>query len=101
MTRYEYDVEASEAWHMDVVHEVPDDGPVPVARWVDATRRLNANNDPLARKLIDLHRDCGTGTGLRDAGADDHDPGSHRRSWGCETTAMIAEHFGTDYSRDS
>ena len=26
MTRHEYDEEASDAWHMDVVREVPDDG---------------------------------------------------------------------------
>ncbi len=66
MSRHEYDEEASEAWHTDVVHEVSDDGPVPVSRWVDAMRRLNAINDPLARKLIALHRDCGSGSGVCD-----------------------------------
>ena len=50
MSRYEYDEEASAAWHMDVLHEV-DDSPAPVSRWVDAMRRLNTINDPLARKL--------------------------------------------------
>ena len=32
MSRYEYDEEASAAWHMDVAHEV-DDSPAPVSRW--------------------------------------------------------------------
>src|SRR5687768_6127732 len=40
VSRYEYDEEASAALHMDVVHEVPDDRPVPVTRWVEAMRRL-------------------------------------------------------------
>ncbi len=39
MTRFEYDEEASQRLHMDVVHEI-DDRPTPVARWVDAMRRL-------------------------------------------------------------
>ena len=51
MTRYEYDEEASAAWHMDVVHEV-DGSPAPVSRWVDAMRRLNTINDPLRRKVL-------------------------------------------------
>ena len=53
MTRYEYDEEASELHHMDVVYAV-DDTPAPVVRWVDAMRR----------------------------------------DWGCEMTALIADHFG-------
>jgi hypothetical protein len=47
MTSYEYDEEASERHHMDVVSEV-DGTPAPVGRWVDAMRRLNTINDPLA-----------------------------------------------------
>lgn len=38
MTRFEYDAAASAAWHMDVVHDVPEDVPVPVARWVESQR---------------------------------------------------------------
>lgn len=101
MTRHEYDEEASEAWQMDVVHEVPDDASAPVSRWVDAMRRLNSTNDPLARKFIALHRDCGSGSGVCDVGADDHDPVTHRRNWGCETTEVIADHFGIDYPSGS
>lgn len=80
MNRYEYDEEASAAWRMDVVHEV-DDSPTPVSRWVDAMRRLNTINDPLARKLLALHRDCGAGTGVCDSLDDDPDPMDRRSSW--------------------
>lgn len=97
MTRYEYDEydEASEAWRMDVVHEV-DDSPAPVSRWVDAMRRLNAIDDPLAPKLLALHRDCGSGSGVCDAAENDADPMDRRSSWGCETTRVIADHFGVE-----
>ena len=47
MTRYEHDEEASQRLQMDVVYEI-DDRPTPVARWVDAMRRLNSIDDPLA-----------------------------------------------------
>ena len=100
MTRYEYDEKASEAWHMDVVHEV-DDSPTPVSRWVDAMRRLNTINDPLARKLLALHRDCGAGTGVCDSLDDDPDPMDRRSTWGCETTGLIADHFGVEYPQGS
>jgi len=96
MTRYEYDEEASAAWRMDVVHEV-DDSTAPVSRWVDAMRRLNTINDPLARKLLTLHRDCGSGTGVCDSLDDEPDPMNRRTSWGCETTQIIADHFDVDY----
>jgi hypothetical protein len=98
MTRYEYDEEASEAWHVDVVHEV-DDSPAPVSRWVDAMRRLNTINDPLARKLLALHRDCGSGTGVCDSVADEPDPMNRRSTRGCETTQVIADLFAVDYPR--
>ena len=100
MTRFEYDEEASEAWHMDVVHEV-DDSPTPVSRWVDAMRRLNTINDPLARKLLALHRDCGSGTGVCDSLDDDPDPMDRRSTWRCETTGLIADHFGVEYPQGS
>jgi hypothetical protein len=95
MTRYEYDEEASERLHMDVVHEIDDGSPF-VSRWVDAMRRLNAIDDPLARKLLALHRDRGSGTGECDSDAVGT-PIAMRTGWGCETTAVIAEHCGVAY----
>jgi hypothetical protein len=95
MTRYEYGEEASQLHHMDVVYEI-DDEPAPVARWVDAMRRLNTINDPLARRLVALHRDCGTGGGVCDS-LEDGPPMAERRGWGCETTALVADHFGVVY----
>jgi hypothetical protein len=96
MTRHEYDEEASERLHMDVVHEI-DDRQVRVSRWADAMRRLNEINDPLARRILALHRDCGSGTGECDSGLDEM-PMAMRADWGCETTAAIATHFGVVYS---
>lgn len=95
MTRYEYDEEASARLHMDVVHEI-DDSPMTQSRWLEAQRRLNTINDPLARKIIALHRDCGSGTGECDS-TDDLDRGERHPYWGCETTALIASHFGIDF----
>jgi len=95
MTRYEYDEEASEHFHMDVVYEV-DDRPTPVARWVEAMRRLNGITDPLGRKIVELHRACGTGEGECD-GDMDPVPIPSRRDWGCQTTALVADHFGVEY----
>lgn len=87
-----YDEEASAAWHMDVVHEIP--GPGSASAWVAAQRRLNTITDPLARRLIELHRDSGSGTGECDPvdDLDDVDAGP-RIGWGCETTRLIAEHY--------
>lgn len=96
VTRDVYDEEASAAEHMDVVHEV-DDRPTPTARWIDAMRRLNAIDDPLARRLLALHRDCGGGSGPCDAVDDEPEPMDDRHSWGCETTEAIAVHFGVSY----
>lgn len=96
MTRYEYDEEASAALHMDVVHEV-DDSPAPVSLWVDAMRRLNEINEPLARKILALHRDCGSGSGVCDSFDDDPEPMARRAGWGCETTELIAAHFDIKY----
>lgn len=97
MERFEYDEAASEAEHMDVVHEVPDDKPVPVARWVESMRRLNSVADPLARRLLKLHRDCGSGSGECDGVDDDPVAIGDRSGWGCETTRLIADHFGVEY----
>jgi hypothetical protein len=95
MTPCEYDAEASERLHMDVVHEI-DDGPPSAARWVDAMRRLNAINDPLARRILALHRDCGSGRGECDSELDDVAP-ADRSDWGCDTTALIAAHYGVEF----
>jgi hypothetical protein len=95
MTRYEYDEEASQRLHMDVVYEI-DDRDAPVARWVDAMRRLNSIDDPLARRILALHRDCGSGSGACDSGFKD-EPIARRVDWGCETTSVIARHFGVEY----
>lgn len=99
MTRYEYDEEASERLHMDVVHEF-DDRPTPVARWVSAMRLLNSIDDPLARKILAIHRECGSGGGGCDSLEDVGVPMDDRREWGCETTAVIAGHFGVEYPGD-
>ena len=90
--KYEYDEAASAALHMDVVHEVS--GRAPVARWLEAMRRLNRIDDPLGRKLLKLHESCGSGTGECDSGDDST---RHIPDWGCATTALIAQHFGVDY----
>lgn len=95
MTRYEYDEKASERLRMDVVHE-NDDRPTPVARWVDAMRRLNSIDDPLARRILALHRDCGSGSGACDSDLED-EPIARRVDWGCETTSVIAHHFGVKF----
>ena len=73
-----------------------DDGPPPISHWVDAMRRLSAIDDPLARRILALHRDCGSGTGECDSGLDEM-PMAMRADWGCETTAVIATHFGVAY----
>lgn len=95
MTRYEYDEEASDLWHMDVVHEV-EESRTSVARWASAMRRLNAIDDPLARKVLALHRECGSGSGPCDTG-DDLVRVADRAGWGCETTDVIASHYGVTY----
>ena len=82
---------------MDVVHEVEDLEPVPVARWVEAMRRLNDIRDPLGRQILALHRDCGSGSGVCDVYERDPIPIPGRRRWGCETTEVVAEHFGVEY----
>ena len=97
MARFEYDEEASAAWHMDVAHEIPEDKPVPVARWVESMRRLNAIQDPLARRLVALHRDCGSGSGVCDDLDGESVSISERSGWGCETIEIVAGHFDVLY----
>lgn len=95
MVRYEYDEEASERLRMDVAHEI-DDRPGSVERWRESLRRLNAIRDPLTRGLLELHRECGTGTGECDRGRDPV-PMEERRDLGCETVSIIADHFDVEY----
>lgn len=64
---------STERLHMDVVHEI-DDRPGSVGESLAAMRRLNAIKDPLARRIIELHRDCGSGEGECDSGLDDPVP---------------------------
>jgi hypothetical protein len=99
--RFEYDEEASAAEHMDVVHEVLESKPVSVTRWVEAMRRLNAIRDPLARQILALHRECGSGTGVCDSVDGELLAIADRSGWGCETTEVIALHFGVDYPEPS
>jgi hypothetical protein len=95
MSGFEYDEEASERLRVDVVHEI-DEGAGSVGEWVDAVRRLNAINDPLARSILALHRDCGSGDGECDCDSDPV-PMAERIDWGCETTALVAGHYGIEY----
>lgn len=60
-------------------------------------RRLNTISDPLARRILLLHRDCGSGSGVCDPLDEEGTPIADRRDWGCETTALIADHFGVEY----
>ncbi len=95
-TRLEYDEAASSALHYDVVHEVIERNDANAATaWVEAQRRLNSINDSLARKLIALHRDCGSGNGE----CDDIDmiDSFRGRDWPCETTRIIADHFDIEH----
>lgn len=95
MGRFEYDEEASAQLNVDVAHEV-DHSPMTQAHWLESRRRLNPITDALARKIIHLHRDCGSGTGECDS-VDDFDSDSRQPNWGCETTALVAAHFNIDF----
>ena len=70
--RLEYDGEASARHLMAVVHEV---------------------DDALARRILALHRECGSGTGVCDSDLEGV-PDAERVGWGCETSRVIAQHFG-------
>lgn len=96
VTRFEYDEDASNRLHVDVVFEVEDPGPMTTARWMKAHQRLNAIADRLARDILALHRDCGTGTGPCDSDYDDG-PDAWIADWGCETTRIIADHFDIEF----
>lgn len=95
MSRERYDEEASQRLNMDVVYEVADVGPIDPLLWVEAMRRLNSIDDPLARKIVELHRDCGSGDGVCDAY--DHEDSASGADWACETMSVVAAHFGVKY----
>lgn len=95
MTRHEYDEEASKRLHMDVVYEV-DDTPFSMSRWISAMQRMNSIKDPLARRLISLHRECGSLDGVCDS-ADEVMTTRRINDWGCETMSLIAHHFEVEY----
>ena len=95
MTQYVYDEEESQRSHMDVVYEVQDTDPPDPQQWVEAMSRLNSIDDPLARKLVALHRDCGSGDGVCDL--PDEPMSGRGPDWGCETTAIVADHYGIAY----
>lgn len=97
VTRYEYDEMASAAWRMDVVHEIEEAPADPALLWVEAMRRLNAIDDELPRRLLELHRDCGSGTGVCDG--IDVEPAARGIGWGCDTTALIADHYRIEFPR--
>lgn len=94
MTRYEYDEAASAELHMDVVHDVQEATAPSASTWVEARRRLNTIDDRLARDLIRLHGDCGTGQGECDQV---ETPNERFGTWGCATTATIAHHFNIQF----
>lgn len=92
-----YDENASEAEHVDVVHEYAlHDRSEHVAAWVQAMRRLNSIDDPLARKILALHRDCDDGIGNCDA-CESEDGERVGLIWPCETIMVIARHFGIEH----
>ncbi|MFC7594382.1 hypothetical protein ACFQU3_03615 [Terrabacter sp. GCM10028922] len=66
---------------MDMLHEIEE---FSRSRWPvgsKAMRRLNGIHDPLARQILAIHRECGSGSGV----CDEH-----------ETTEVIAQHFGVE-----
>lgn len=81
---------------MDVVHEI-DDRPRSVGEWLAAMRRLNAIKDPVARRVIEHHRNCGSGEGECDSGLDDPVPMAERSHCGCDTTSLIAQQYRVEY----
>ncbi len=96
-SRYEYDEDASEAEQMDVVHEIAmHHSSEHMATWVEAMRRLNAVEDPLARAILALHRDCSEGIGNCDA-CEPEDGETVGLTWPCQTTDVIARHFGIEH----
>lgn len=97
---YRYDEGTSAECHMDVVHEVePHERAQHLASWVESMRRLNAIKDPLARRLVALHRDCSDGEGSCEA----CEAGSEQASGvsrACETMVAVAEHYGIELVGD-
>ncbi len=86
---------------MDVVHEVDERAPMSASLWIEAMRRLNVIEDPLIRRILAVHLDCGSGTGTCDGMEAEGVPLSERNDWGCETTELIAQHYGVDFPQGS
>jgi hypothetical protein len=99
VARFEYDDEASAVEQTDVVYEVTDDGPCLLLAGWSCWRRLNGMEDPLARRLLALHRDGGSGMGACDNSHEEPVPISQRSGWGCETIEAIADHLDVDYPK--
>ena len=74
---------------------------VPKPNRLESMRRLNSIKDRLARRILALHRDCGSGHGPCDWDEDEAVSWSDRKGWGCETTALVASHFGIEYPEAS
>jgi hypothetical protein len=84
MSRHQYDEEASAAWHMDVVHEVDDSPHQFLSGWMQCV----ASTRSTIRSSASSWRCTATA-----------DPVDRRSTWGCETTELIADHFGVEYPR--
>lgn len=85
----------AQPWIVDEV--MPSSTKASTAEWLEAQRRLNRINDPLARKILALHRQCGSGVGACDPLRDELVPEPRTSGWGCETIETIALHFHVDY----
>ena len=95
MLRHEYDEDAAARWLLGAVV----DSPLTRAQWLESRRRLDSVTDPLARRLVGLHRMCGTGDGRCDGQDVGPEPRRSASVWGCETLDVIAQHHRLAWSR--
>ncbi|GGB23283.1 hypothetical protein GCM10011492_11420 [Flexivirga endophytica] len=58
--------------------------------------RIASANGTVRRSVLALHRDCGSGSGVCDGGIEG-EAMVQEADWGCETTAVVASHFGIEY----
>jgi hypothetical protein len=83
---------------MDVAHEIVMHGRSQhMVTWVEPMRRLNGIEDPLARRILALHRYCNNGIGNCDACEPENGVTAGLIMWPCETTEAIARHFGIQH----
>lgn len=80
---------------MDAIHEIHDEA-VRVAPWLDAMRRLTSINNAFARSFSPCIETVEPGKvpatpKWRDV------PIRLSTGWWCETTALVADHFGVKY----